>query len=516
MYELLTTEQMADADRRAVAAGLPSLTLMENAGSAVADVAAQMLAPGAAVIILCGPGNNGGDGYVAARLLKNRGFAVTVSSLVPIETLTGDAREMARLSNCEPVLFIPDSIDGNSLVIDAVFGSGLSRPLPPLVEDIIERVQRLGIPVLAVDIPSGIDGNTGARLGAAFRATKTVTFVRMKLGHVLYPGRDHCGATLVSDIGIGSDIIAELEVHAAHNSRPALFSARRLSGPQCHKYTRGHALVVSGGPLQSGAARLAARGALRLGAGLVTICGPSSACAVHAAHVTAIMLAPCHGAKDLSEILSDVRKTAVLVGPGGGVGAEIIAIVEAALASQAAVVLDADALTSYAQMRSATDQAVAFGFTGRASGTFVVPDDLFRAIAAKSAGSVVLTPHDGEFKRVFGELPGSKVDRARAAANRSHAIIVLKGPDTVIAHPDGRVVINSNAPPTLATAGSGDVLAGFITALLAQGVNAFEAACAAVWVHGECANRFGPGLIAEDLPDMVPHVIRDLNDDGAI
>ena len=269
--------------------------------------------------------------------------------------------------------------------------------------------------------------------------------------------------------------------------------------------------MVSGPPHQTGAARLAARGALRIGAGLVTVAASPQALLVNAAHLTAIMLTPVGSARDFAEILKDERKNAVLIGPGCGVGAETRDLVETALASGAAVVMDADALTSFAAAQDEAAPRSGFGFTAATKIENASPAGLFSAIRQRPDRAAVMTPHEGEFKRLFGELPGSKLERARAAAKLSGAIVFLKGPDTVIAAPDGRAAINSNAPPTLATAGSGDVLAGFITGLLAQGMPAFEAACASVWLHGECANTFGPGLIAEDLPEVLPKVLADLS-----
>ena len=225
------------------------------------------------------------------------------------------------------------------------------------------------------------------------------------------------------------------------------------------------------------------------------------------------MLAVCNRAADLREILSDKRKNAVLIGPGAGVGGETRDLVDVALASGAAVVLDADALTSFSETENATDEVVNFGFTSSRSKSISNPAALFSAICVRADRPVVMTPHEGEFKRLFGDvapLVSSKLERARAAAKLSGAIVVLKGADTVIASPDGFAAINANAPPTLATAGSGDVLAGFITGLLAQSMTAFEAACASVWLHGECANIFGPGLIAEDLPEVLPKVLASL------
>ena len=512
--ELLTNEEMAEADRLAVAAGVPFLTLMENAGRAVAEEAAKMVPAGAKIAVLCGPGNNGGDGFVAARLLRERGYRVALFLLPERSALEGDAAAMAArwTGNVAPL----DCLKAAhcDLVVDALFGAGLKRPIGGIAADAVNAASTCGAPVLAVDVPSGLDGNTGRTLGdVAIRASRTVTFFRRKIGHLLLPGRVLCGEVVVAGIGIAGDVLAQIRPATSANA-PALWVARfPLPRRDGHKYTRGHAVVVSGPPDSTGAARLGARGALRSGAGLVTVASPRAAFPVNAAHLTAIMLMPFEVPGGLAAILEDRRRNAILIGPGCGVGAATREMVLIALKSKAAVVLDADALTSFTGAGEDDDDtpatASSFGFMPATvkSGSAVAPAQLFGAIAADPKRPVVLTPHEGEFKRLFGTLPGSKLDRARAAAKTSGAVVVLKGPDTVIAQPDGLAAINENAPPWLATAGSGDVLAGFVTGLLAQGMPAFEAACAAVWLHGECANHFGPGLIAEDIPEMLPKVL---------
>ena len=566
MHELLTTEEMAEADRRAVALGVPSLTLMENAGRAVADEAAKMVPPGARIAVLCGPGNNGGDGFVAARFLRERGYDVRLACLVPVAQLKGDAAEMAKRWGgeiipppfCErkPVTASsdtslsaepPEYLSKANLVIDALLGAGLDRPVQSDIKDAVFLTNAvaarrdLGIKVLAVDVPSGLNGSSGEPLGGSARenvinAHRTITFFRKKSAHVLLPGRALCGDVIVADIGIPEAVLDRREAtshpnplpmqaqsmgrgNATFENHPSLwvpqFPFPRLDG---HKYTRGHALVVSGPANQTGAARLSARGALRIGAGLVTVASPPSALAENAAHLTAIMLKPCNGARALAAILEDKRKNAVLIGPGAGVSDDTHALVEAALASGAHVVLDADALTVMANAPSPLGQRV--GVRGWAlsdlkeSARSSPPSGDLLSKGGREERATVLTPHEGEFARLFPDIapPGSsKLERARAAARVSGAIVVLKGPDTVIAAPDGRAAINTNAPPWLATAGSGDVLAGFICGLLAQGMPSFEAASAAVWLHGACANVFGPGLIAEDLPEVLPGALAALS-----
>lgn len=489
--ELLTPAEMGRADRLAVVHGARSLDLMEAAGRAVADVARRRVRPGARVAVLCGPGNNGGDGFVAARLLKRASYDVRLFLAGDKAALKGDAAEMARRFDGPVRPLDPFQLESLHLVIDGLFGAGLARPIEGVAAEVIAAVNASGTPVLAIDVPSGLDGATGAALGPVLQATETVTFFRLKPGHLLFPGRALCGAVHVADIGIPAAVLPEVGVMTFANG-PALWrGALRWPKHGGHKYARGHALVVSGPAHATGAARLGARGALRAGAGLVTVASPLDAVTVNAAHLTAIMLKPFEGPEGLAEILEDVRKNAVLIGPGGGVGEAMRRLVEAALRAPAAVVLDADALTSFA------------GDLAR----------LKRAIAGRDGRPVVLTPHDGEFARLFGAVSGSRLDRARLGAAESGAVVLLKGADTVVAAPDGRAAINANAPPWLATAGSGDVLGGIITGLLAQGVPGFEAAAASAWLHGAAASDFGPGLIAEDLPERLPGVLARLQEE---
>jgi NAD(P)H-hydrate epimerase len=509
--ELLSNDEMVGADRAAVTAGVASLTLMENAGRVVADVAATMMAPAARVAVLCGPGNNGGDGFVAARVLKERGYAVRLACTVSSGALKGDAGLVARRWTGNVAASAQDVLTDADLIVDALFGTGLSRAIDGVAADMIAAANAASCPILAVDVPSGLDGTSGEVVGGGpiMRADRTVTFFRRKTGHLLMPGRALCGPVVVADIGIPAEVLAAIAPTAWVNAPSLWRSAFPASRHDQHKYTRGHAVAVSGPPESTGAARLGARGALRAGAGLVTVASPRAAFPVNAAHLTAIILKPFEVPDGLTKILDDKRKNALLIGPGCSLGAATRRMVEIALGTEAAVVLDADALMSFVPADDEPPVAASVGFFGGApSGIAAELDALFRMIAARDDRSTVLTPHEGEFKRLFGDLEGSKLDRARAAAVRSHAVIVLKGPDTVIAHPDGRAAINENAPPWLATAGSGDVLAGFITGLTAQGMSTFEAACSAVWLHGECANTFGPGLIAEDIPETLPAVLK--------
>jgi ADP-dependent NAD(P)H-hydrate dehydratase / NAD(P)H-hydrate epimerase len=507
--ELLTAAEMGRADQAAVKAGVPSLTLMESAGRAVADAARKLMPPGSRVLVLCGPGNNGGDGFVAARHLKRASYDVRLYLLGDKAALKGDAAEMARSWDGPVRAMDPDATESMHLVIDAMFGAGLSRPLDGVAASMVEAVNALGKPVIAVDVPSGLDGSTGFALGPVIQATHTVTFFRRKPGHLLMPGRALCGSTSVVDIGIPAAALGDIHPQTWANAPDLWLESLPRPALSVHKYERGHVVVVSGPAEATGAARLGARGALRIGAGLVTVVGSSAATAVNAVHLTAIMVHNVGSDRALAEFLSDTRRNAVLIGPGAGVATATTDTVRTVLASPAAAVLDADALTAFALSDKQGAEGVGFGFTNVRDRPGARREDLFEAIAERAA-PVVITPHEGEFKRLFPSLEGGKRERARAAARTSGAVVILKGPDTVIAAPDGRAAINENAPPFLATAGSGDVLAGFVTGLLAQKMPAFEAACAAVWLHGACATSFGPGLIAEDLPECLPECLYDL------
>jgi hydroxyethylthiazole kinase-like uncharacterized protein yjeF len=493
--EVLTAAEMERADRLTIAAGTPGFALMLSAGQAVAE-AAMDLADEGPVLVVAGRGNNGGDGFVAAAELAARGREVSVILLCERDSLQGDAASAARGWKNPVLPFNPEAIGKPALIIDALFGAGLNREVKGDPHDMIEAINANGAPVLAVDLPSGINGDSGAIMGVAVRATETVTFFRRKPGHLLLPGRIHCGRVRVADIGIDRRMLEEIKPRTFENIPQVWREAFPVPRIDTHKYVRGHAIIVSGDIAATGAARMAARGSLRAGAGLVTVASPRDALAVNATALTAVMVRPIDTVAEFAELMSDKRLNACVIGPGAGVGERTCDFVLAALSDQRGLVLDADALTSFAP----------------------APDRLFDAIKASHEPQVVLTPHEGEFPRLFSDISNkhplrSKLERVRAAAERSGAVVLLKGPDTVVASPDGRAAIASNAPPWLATAGAGDVLSGMIGGLLAQGVPAFEAASIGVWMHGEAAREAGPGLIAEDLPEVLPAVFRRLYDE---
>ena len=470
-FELLTPIEAGIADREMAARGIPVSVLMENAGRAVADAVAAETGYGVFVVAVAGPGDNGGDAFVAAEVLRARGYKVALIDLSGGKG--GEAASAARKGYRGTVMGPRDpSLDRADVVIDGLFGGGLSRPIEGEAAALVARLNDLPVKVFAVDLPSGVNGATGAADGPAVRADRTVTFERRKPGHLLLPGRGLCGRVRVAEIGITAAALAAAR-SATFANEPALW---RHAIPRidegAHKYARGHAVVVSGAMIATGASRMAAMSALRAGAGLVTVASPADALLVNACHLTAVMLRRVDDAEALASLLQDSRLNAVCAGPGLAPDAATRDLVRAALGSGAGVVLDAGALSAFA-------------------GSL----DEFAAITHERT---VLTPHAGEFARLFGKEEDKLTDARRAAA-ATGAVVVYKGADTVIAAPDGRAAINFNAPPTLATAGTGDVLAGIVTAMLAQGVAPFEAAAMAVWLHGDAAGRAGGAMIAEDL-----------------
>ncbi|MBI1211563.1 MAG: NAD(P)H-hydrate dehydratase [Alphaproteobacteria bacterium] len=490
-HEVLSVAQMMEADRLAIASGVPSLTLMENAGRAVADEICRRWSP-RPTAVLCGPGNNGGDGYVFARHLRDRGWPVTVCTYGNHASLKGDAAIVAKKWTGDTRRMTKASVSTATLVVDALFGTGLKAPLKDDADDvradICRRRSEDGVPiVVSVDVPSGVHGDIGPLSPASFIADLTVTFFRKKRAHLGPHTNSH--EVAVADIGIPAKVLETIKPQLAENApdcwQPAIWLARGEAFDG-HKYNRGHVFVVSGHLTSTGAARLAARAAARAGSGLVTVLSPPDALTVNASHLTTIMLRRFDQAEDIRRIVDQKKGwRAVVVGPANGISETTRANVEAILGLDVGAVIDADALTSFEDD----------------------PAALFKALHNRC----VLTPHAGEFARLFpGISLNQPIDAALAASARAGCALVLKGAMTVIADPSGRALLNTNAPGWLATAGSGDVLAGMIAALLAQGEPAFSAAAAAVWMHGDAARRLGRGLIAEDLPEVLPGVLRGL------
>jgi len=484
MLEVLTADEMKKADAAAIASGTPGITLMQQAGVSVAMTIARHYEP-CNVLVLCGPGNNGGDGFIAAAHLKKAGWNVRVACLVKKSALKGDAALAAKEweSDAEALnsnLGLKDA----RLVVDAVFGTGFSKGLDPELITLFDKIRTKKIPVVAVDVPSGLDATTGNIAQGTLRADMTITFCRKKIAHMLLPGKDVCGRIHTSFIGITDQTIADLKTSIFENG-PALW-LRDFPIPQAesHKYTRGHA-VVYGGPKRTGAACLGAAAAQKIGCGLVTIASQPESAVIYSSYRASLMVDTWQNEEELRGILRDERRNAVLVGPGAGADAATKGIVETILSFNKLAVLDADIFTLF-------------------------KDDSKALFTKLSPARHVLTPHEGEFERLFGAMEGNKLERARKAAKTANAVVLLKGADTVIAAPDGAAVINTNAPPTLATGGSGDVLAGFITGLMAQGMPPFMASCAAAWLHGECARNHGFGLTAEDIITLLPQILNKL------
>ncbi len=473
--ELITPEEMKRVEALAPGHGVSLGSLMENAGRAVA---AEIISryPQRPVTVLCGPGNNGGDGFVIARLLNDLGWPVTLHLLGDRSKLSGDALAMAKLWT-HPIKSIDEEFSG-ALIVDALFGIGLAREFPA---NLAQRINGRGHDVVAVDIPSGIDAMSGEVRGAAVRADLTVTFFRQKPGHLIWPGRAHCGEIVVAEIGLPQAAIAQAESKLWLNKPLALPSI----AADAHKYTRGGAVIWSGDALHTGASRLAAWAAQKAGAGIVCLAGGRDGLVMQAQHVTSILLHEVKETSDIENLLGGAKYSACCFGPAAGTTDVQRRIAMGMLATGKKIVLDADAFTLFAGNR----------------------DMAFRMMKQGEETRVVLTPHAGEFARLFPDLVenyNAPIDRARAAADMTGAVVVLKGPSTVIASPTGETALQAEAPAKLATAGSGDVLAGLITGLMAQGMTPFEAAQAGVWMHADAAARVAhEAMTAEELLQAV-------------
>lgn len=496
MRGILTAQEMRCLEQNRFAAGLSSIAAMEAAGMAVAQRLMDKFTP-ASVLVLCGPGNNGGDGFVVARQLVQAGWDAHVATFSAPGDIAGDAAVMrdrwsGKIETLEQGLQRCAHVE---VLVDALFGIGFNRPLDASLAAMIRNASAQVPYCLAIDVPSGVHTDTGQILSDIILATQTITFGAYKPCHVLEPARTRCGHVAIAEIGLEPERSTN-DTALFHNEITGV-DAVIARDVVTHKYARGAVMVVSGGISTTGASRLAARAALRSGAGLVTLLTPQEALAVNAAQVTAVMVRPFSQLHDFLQQAQEIRTKALVMGPGLGAGMATQAMVLGLLegghyGENAGLVLDADALTSFE-----ADPNLLFAAIGR---------------CAQAANKIVLTPHEGEFARLFKSahsLP-SKVERARAAAAMSGATILLKGPDTVIARPDGWAVVNDHASPWLATAGSGDVLAGFIAGLLAQGAHGCDAARWAAWLHGQAGRCLGPGLIAEDLAEFLPTIYKEL------
>jgi hydroxyethylthiazole kinase-like uncharacterized protein yjeF len=491
LLELLTAEEMRRAERLAIESGVPTLKLMENAGLGVAEEVVRRFPRGSKVVVLCGPGNNGGDGFVAARSLRERGYQVRLALLGKVDDISRDAKEMARRWDEAIEPMTPTCINGAEVLIDAIWGSGLKGAVEGIPAQIIKTATEREVPVVAIDVPTGLDMTYGTMQGPVFKAVATVTFFRRKTGHLLLPGRYYCGDVRTVDIGIPATVLGDVSPQTFLNEPEFWLNYFPRLKPEGHKYDRGHAVVVSGPMESTGAARLAARSSLRIGAGLTTVATSKAAFYINAAQLTSIMVAVFDSPADLADFLhDDPRLNAVLIGPGAGLSPETRELVAAVLASEATVVIDAEGLTSFQE----------------------APHELYALIKQRPAPTI-LTPHQGEFERIFPELGNaeSKLVKTRRASELSGAVVVFKGPDTIIAAPDGLAAVTESAPPWLATAGTGDVLAGLINGLAAQGMAALDAAVAGVWIHGELARTFGPGMISEDMSELLPALLQRLD-----
>ena len=489
--ELLTPEEMGNADHLAATLNREdSFKLMERAGQAIADIVLNDYRQCRKIAVLCGPGNNGGDGYMAAHILKSHGFEPTIFAL-GTPRAGSDAEKAAALWGAKHLAFdnfsSPQDFD---VVIDALYGAGLDRPLEQSLQEKLKRLNESGIPVIAVDLPSGVFGQNGAIKGEAVKASKTVTFFRLKPGHVCYPGRLQCGEIRLADIGIPEKVLETIKPTRFINFPSLWLKNWPELDYDTHKYRRGHAVVFSGHQSSTGAARLAAHAAARSGAGLVTIVSPEDALLVHEMHLTSIMLKEMGSDTEILDFLENRKVRSVILGPAFGSLERALSIIKVVLLKSKifTLVLDADALTAMA---------------GKSEEIF--------ALIKRSPVNVILTPHEGEFQRVFPSVAHmedlSRIEKAAKAATVSGSVVVYKGADTIIASPDGRLAVNVNGTPFLATAGSGDVLSGIIGGLSAQKMLPFEAACAGVFLHARCAEYFGYGMIAEDIVSAIPLVL---------
>jgi NAD(P)H-hydrate epimerase len=488
--EILSTHQMKLAEQAACTGKTQSFTLMQRAGKAVAEEILSRYSK-QAVLILCGAGNNGGDGFIIAATLKKKNWPVTVACAIDVFDLQGDAARAADVWSGDVISFDDLELPEDGLIVDAVFGTGLSRPIEGIVHDVLLSLRETDCPIIAVDVPSGVNADTGECQQCTPQAEVTVTFGWKKPAHLLLPAREAAGEIVIADIGIAEELLEDIGPFMMENSRELEWGSTEFDKPvNAHKYHHGH-VVVLGGKVMTGAACLASVSALRMGAGLVTVVAPMDTALTYRSYNPSLLVEPIGEMARFKEHLKDPRRNVVLVGCGAGLDAPAVLkkiVFDSVQSSpQKICVIDADALSVF--------------------------EDDPRSLVKALGGHCILTPHEGEFARIFPELTGSKPERAFAAARKSGAIIVLKGADTVIASPDDQLVINGNGTGWLASAGTGDVLAGMIAGIIARDMmSPFDAVCAAVWMHARASEIAGAGMISSDLPCHIPAVWKELID----
>ncbi len=491
---LLNKETAYLIDKMAVDEGVSLSDLMETAGKRSAEIIINEIVPkiknfNKKIYVICGPGNNGGDGFVVARYLKEEGISIRILSLNSEKELNNVVMQKLKDLDTELENIGEISFSEADVVVDAIFGVGINRPVNKNYVKVFREINKESKLIVSLDIPSGVDTDTGLLMPEAIKADHTITFVYPKLGHYLLPAKKYVGNIHVVDIGIPINVNSKIENgYMFHlNSPDYWISDFKWPAEDDHKYKRGHVLVQSGPESSTGAARLAAISALRIGAGAVTLSSSREALNVNATHLTSVMIKEINNSEEFFNFLDQKKINSLIIGPGCGVNQFTKELTLNALNYKISLILDADAISSF------EEESV----------------DFIKALEYSKA-DVIITPHEGEFNKIFGNLKGSKIERTKSAAIKSKSTVILKGNDTVIASPDGEVIISDKTSPFLATAGSGDVLSGICGGLTAQGMKSFKAACAAQWIHSSIGLIAGPGLIAEDMISIIKDDVPDI------
>jgi len=484
-YAILSCKNHRDLDKKTIKKFISGYTLMENAGKVIFKIIKKKFKKQKKIKILCGPGNNGGDGFVVAKLLKEDGYLnINLFCLVTKKKLKGDAKLAAKKFGDNFKSFSNFKISSNDVVIDGIFGSGLKKNISGNLKKIIEKINLKKPYCISIDVPSGINGDTGQVQGVAVKSNDTITFTRKKIGHLLSPGKEYCGNIIVTDIGVNLEKLL-FKPHIFENHPDNWKNKFPWPNQKSHKYTRGFTLIICGEKM-TGASRLAARGVARIGCGLLCLGVPKKSFDIYSIENPIALIETVDDENDLNNLLKDKRINTILIGPGLGINKKKLKLILKIIKEKKRiVVLDADALKNN-----------------------------FKKILSENKTKIVITPHDGEFTQVLKSLNIKKKKNKLIAATefvkKTKINLILKGNTTIICSQDGRISINTNTSPFLATGGSGDVLAGMITGLISQKMDIFNACCAAVWIHGEIARMKGPGLIAEDIPEMIPKVLKKL------